>query len=343
MQSITPCILVVDDDPQICSLIQQVLVQNGLKCMATSDSQAASELLNAGGIAVLLTDIAMPYKSGLDLLEQVSAMADGCKVVLMTGKHNTEDIASAVRQGAYDLLEKPLNLQGMVDIVTQAIHDKSNRSPLSLKAASALQSQKVLRQTSIESILALARAVEVKDPYTRQHSQHVTHYALNLASYMGLDEKMIESVRVAALLHDIGKIGTPDSILTKCGKLTAEEFDEIRQHPVLGSEILENISVFATEAMFVKYHHERWDGYGYPSGLMGEETPLGARIICVADCMDAMLMRRVYKEAYPLEKVFAEFIRCSGSQFDPQLVTVMLDWSDKHGDRIVTADDVCRI
>ncbi|NQT20039.1 MAG: HD-GYP domain-containing protein, partial [Planctomycetes bacterium] len=163
------------------------------------------------------------------------------------------------------------------------------------------------------------RAVEAKDPYTRRHSEQVAHYAVNLAGALGLPPSAVESIRVASLLHDLGKIGVPDRILTKPEPLTDEEFEHIRRHPAMGSEILSSITMFGEETQLIRYHHERWDGKGYPNGLTGEESPLASRIMQVADCIDAMLMQRAYKKGYPVEKMIGELIRCAGVQFDPKI------------------------
>jgi HD-GYP domain-containing protein (c-di-GMP phosphodiesterase class II) len=147
---------------------------------------------------------------------------------------------------------------------------------------------------------------------------------------MGLSRPALESTRVASLLHDIGKIGVPDFVLTKPGPLTDEEFQYIRRHPALGSDILASITLFGSEAAMVRYHHERWDGKGYPDGLTGEESPLISRIIQVADCIDAMLMDRTYKKGYPVEKMLFELTRCAGTQFDPKIAVAAQAWCQSH-------------
>jgi putative nucleotidyltransferase with HDIG domain len=182
------------------------------------------------------------------------------------------------------------------------------------------------RQASLDGVRALVRAVEAKDPYTRQHSEQVAHYTVHLSRAMGTGGEQIESFRVAALLHDVGKIGVPDAVLTKTGPLAPEEFEYIRRHPAVGADILSHFAVFAAEAHLVRHHHERWDGKGYPDGLTGEESPTGARIIHVADCIDAMLMDRSYKSAYPVEKMLDELARCAGSQFDPAVAARACRW-----------------
>jgi putative nucleotidyltransferase with HDIG domain len=191
------------------------------------------------------------------------------------------------------------------------------------------------RQALLDFVRALVRTVEAKDAYTRRHSEQVAHYAVNLARVLVLPETTVESIRVASLLHDIGKIGVPDRVLTKSGRLTDEEFEHIRRHPALGAEILANIPLFRREAQLVRHHHERWDGRGYPDGLAGQESPLASRIIQVADCIDAMLMERTYKKGYPVADMLGELIRCSGTQFDPQVAAAALQWCRSNPDKLI--------
>jgi len=185
--------------------------------------------------------------------------------------------------------------------------------------------QKVKR-ICLESTQALVAAVEAKDPYTQQHSLKVATYATTLAGLMRLDTAFIETLKVAALLHDVGKIGIPDPILTKSGELTEDEFALVRRHPVLAAQILQNVSFLKGELPMILHHHERWDGQGYPSGLVGEEIPLGARILHVADAIEAMLARRSYKPSYPIDRVRTELRNNSGTQFDPDIVNLAVAW-----------------
>ncbi|KKL49014.1 hypothetical protein LCGC14_2319760, partial [marine sediment metagenome] len=284
---------------------------------------------------VLVTDIAMPGLSGLELLVDGKRHSPGCNVILITGRSNREVLAQALMLGAYEYLEKPFSMDDLVAAVARAARDESDIPELSLRAADALRSGSPARQASLDSIWALIRAIEAKDPFTREHSEHVTQYAVALGIALDLPADAAESLRIAALLHDVGKIGVPDRILTKPGKLTDEEFESIRRHPALGADILAKITVFGREAEIVRHHHESWDGKGYPDGLVGEEPPLPSRIIMVADSMDAMLMARSYKDAYPVEKMLDELRRCAGTQFDPQIAAAALEWCDRYPKELI--------
>jgi putative nucleotidyltransferase with HDIG domain len=179
------------------------------------------------------------------------------------------------------------------------------------------------------TIKALSTALDAKDSYTGGHSAQVTKYALPIAREMGLDKEFIEKLEYAGLLHDIGKIGIIENILNKKGRLTDEEFEIIKKHPVIGAEILESIPFLGEIVPMVKYHHERWDGRGYPEGLKGEEIPLGARIISVADTFDAMTSDRPYRKGLPAEIAREEIEKNAGTQFDPKVVEAFLKAYDK--------------
>ncbi len=183
-----------------------------------------------------------------------------------------------------------------------------------------------LRLGCLEGVGALVSAVEAKDPYTRRHSEQVAYYAEQFARQMGLAGDAVETIRVAAIMHDVGKIGIPDTVLTKAGKLTDEEYALIYQHPQMGANILLKISMLTAESKLVLHHHENWDGSGYPHRLAGERIPVGARLIQIADCIDAMLMRRVYKEPFAIPRVLDELSKGRSSRFDPKLADLAIHW-----------------
>jgi len=328
-------ILIVDDEQEICDLLTNTLETEGAECITAANSHEALGILHNTHIAVLICDVTMPEITGMDLMAMIKQTRPRCKVILMTAHDNTQFLVDALSSGAYDFFYKPFELEQLVDSVRRALNDNTDQQHLPVRAARAIQMERELRRASLQSIRALAKAVEAKDPYTRRHSDQVTHYATNLARHMSLSVSMVESIRVAALLHDIGKIGVPDHILTKPGTLTDEEFALVRKHPVLGAEILSNISMFATETLLVRSHHERWDGEGYPDGLTAEEIPLGGRIIGIADALDAMLMKRVYKDAFPVERVLGELEQCSGAQFDPRVAAAALDWCHTFPEKLI--------
>ena len=328
-------ILIVDDDPVISEMIREVLAEHGFLCRVAMDSTLAGELIDGTSgdsqrFDLLILDIEMPRLGGLELLAHAKKHSPECKVIMVTGHSEREYISQALLLGAYDYIEKPFKSGELVEAVTKALGGQDAGSLLCDRAAAAMELSSQARRVSLESVRALVRAVEAKDPYTRRHSEQVAHYAVNIAAAMGLSGPALESTRIASLLHDIGKIGVSDHILTKSGPLTDEEFRHISRHPALGSDILANITLFSDEANLVRYHHERWDGKGYPDGLAGEESPLISRIIQVADSIDAMLMERTYKKGYPVDTMLGELVRCAGTQFDPKIAAAALAWCRSH-------------
>lgn len=336
------CILVVDDEPQICDLICAWMTRRGMKCLSTVDNVEAMRLLLSEPISVLVADIYLSSASGLDLLAYANARAPECRSILISGRCDTDTLSQALSLGAYDYLMKPLDMVQLAETIEQAAGTGQGDPvlPLPRRAARAMQLEAQFRQASLDSIRALVHAVEAKDPYTRQHSEQVAQYAVGLAEYINDPVLDIESIRIAALLHDIGKIGVPDHVLTKPGPLTDEEFAQIRAHPILGSQILGNIPMFATEARLVRCHHEQWNGRGYPDGLAAQEVPIGGRIIHIADAMDAMLMARTYKEAYALERMLDQLREGAGSQFDPYLAAIAGRWCEDCSDKLILAESV---
>src|SRR4030081_2362060 len=175
----------------------------------------------------------------------------------------------------------------------------------------------------LQTIEALALAIEAKDQTTGDHLQRVRIYAMELAKELGLNEDETEALRAASVLHDIGKLAVPEHIISKPGKLTPEEFEKMKIHPIVGAEILEQVDFPYPVVPIVRAHHERWDGSGYPYGLKGEEIPIGARILSAVDCLDALATDRQYRRALPLDAAMAKIESESGSTFDPNVINIL--------------------
>ncbi len=193
-----------------------------------------------------------------------------------------------------------------------------------------------LREARLDTVMALVAAVEAKDPHTERHSIHVALYAGCLARELHASPGETEVIKVAAVMHDVGKIGVPDALLTKPGPLTTEEFDVIKRHPAAGAAILRSATCLRRELPLVLHHHERYDGGGYPAGLRGERIPFGARLLHVADSIDAMLLPRSYKRGYRLDEVISELELGRGTQFDPMMTDVAIRWLTSRPDQLIT-------
>ena len=219
-----------------------------------------------------------------------------------------------------------------------AAHPRTHEDPRESLLAGAGTSQtqwldcfrRRLNDSYVEFIRALVAAVEAKDPFTRAHSATVATHAEAMARRMKLKSSEIDTIRAAALLHDVGKIGVPDALLTKPGPLTDDEYAVVKRHPETALAILGHISFLASERPLILHHHERFDGDGYPDGLAGEQIPLGARVLAVADAIDAMFSPRSYKPAFDRQQVRSELMACAGKQFDPNVTEVALDWLDSN-------------
>jgi putative two-component system response regulator len=315
-------ILVVDDESNICRLLERFLGRIGYEVRTANSVPDALALLVSDTYDLVLTDLRLPGPSGLDLLMEVRARSPGTRTILMSAHADVNAAAVAIESGVDQLIIKPFELE---DLRTR-IEDSLARRRAELDAAASrevLESR--LRQRDTESRIwvlraahALAAAVEAKDQYTAGHARRVTAYALNIArEFDDIDHLRF---RLAGDLHDVGKIGVPDSVLNKPGRLTAGELKLVRKHPVIGARILEPLIDDPLVIGVVRSHHERWDGSGYPDGLAGEDIPLPARVLSVADALDAMTSHRAYRRGLDWADVVAEIIAGSGHQFDPRVV-----------------------
>jgi len=314
-------VLVVDDEPNICRLLSRYLGRQGYEVGTAGSFDEAVPLLRPD-LDLVLTDLRLPGKSGLDLLIEVRARAPGTRTILMSAHADVHSAATAIEYGVDQLILKPFELEALGGRVGEAVA-RRREEKRSQEERKNLESH--LRQRDAESRMwvlraahALAAAVEAKDEYTAGHGTRVTSYAQTIAEVTG----EIDPVRfgLAGGLHDVGKIGVPDLVLNKPGRLTEDELILVRKHPVTGSNILQPLIDDPLVLGVVRWHHERWDGLGYPDGLGGERIPLPARVLAVADALDAMTSHRAYRSGLPWQRVVAEIRSCSGGQFDPHVV-----------------------
>lgn len=315
-------ILVVDDEANICRLLERFLGRLGHDVATAGSVPDAVELLVQRQFDLVITDLRLPGPSGIDLLDEVRARAPGTRMILMSAHADVEVAANAIDRGIDQLIVKPFELEDLRTRITDSL-GRRNAERAAEREREMLEAR--LRQRDTESKIwvlraahALAAAVEAKDPYTAGHAQRVTAYALRIAEVLGGIDLL--RFRLAGDLHDVGKIGIPDQVLNKPGRLEPAEFDLVKKHPVTGARILEPLIDDPLVIGVVRWHHERWDGRGYPDGLTGEEIPMPARVLAVADTLDAMSSNRAYRAGMAWEDVVAEIRRCSGTQFDPAVV-----------------------
>lgn len=310
--------LVVDDDDLVRDAFAAVLSDEGYEVTCAASGAEALCLLRRATFDLMLSDIFMPGQNGLELLRETLLTWPEMPVVLITGYGSVEMARDALRQGASDFITKPCSAGDLPIIVERNLTRQAVQRKSLLRHKMALQS-------SNETVLdALLSALNTRDTETQGHSERVTAYTMELADRMGLDAATQFHIERGALLHDIGKIGIPDRILLKPDKLTPGEWDEMRQHPVIGYGMCAKIDMLKEAAEIVRYHHEAWDGSGYPDGLAGEAIPLGARLFALVDTLDAMTSDRPYRAALPFSAAREEVRKFSGRQFDPALVALFL-------------------
>jgi putative nucleotidyltransferase with HDIG domain len=260
-------------------------------------------------------------------------MSPNLEVILITAYPEIDSAVEAMRLGAYDFITKPITLDLVALSVKNALEKKRlqeeveayhrNLETLVEERTSKLQhAYRILKRSHLDSVKVLAEAIDAKDPYTRGHSDRVRKMSIKIAIHLGFAEDRLESLEYGALLHDIGKIGIKDEVLQKQGMLTREEYQYIREHPMIGVKIVEGVDFFKDKVPMIRHHHEHFNGKGYPDGLIGDAIPLEARIIAVPDAFDAMTSMRPHREAMSLKEVLSEMERCKGEQFDPRVLNL---------------------
>ncbi|MCL4474448.1 MAG: response regulator [Actinobacteria bacterium] len=321
-------VLVVDDEATIREVLQRTLASEGYDCATAGNVDEAVGKMQNRGFELVLTDIMMPGKSGVELLKEIQTLSPDTAVIMVTAVSDTQTAINAMKMGASDYVTKPFNLVEVLMSVDRALEKRalyiSNRDYRDHLEQKVEKQTEEIRSTFLGALKALAEALEAKDPYTNGHSKRVTEITVTLAREMGLSEEEQDRIRLAGLVHDIGKIGVPEAILHKVGKLTDEEFDLIKEHPGMGEKILKPIIRDSEVLAIVGYHHERFAGGGYPEGISGEQIPLGARLLAVADAFDAMTSSRPYRKAMSVDKAKGQLLANRGSQFDPELVDLFI-------------------
>jgi len=328
-------VLVVDDEAPVRSMIGATLQRQGYDVQLAISGSQAVEMLGQGPYDLVLTDIVMQDGNGIALLERIHVDQPHLPVVMVSAIHDISVAIDSMRRGAYDYLLKPFEREHLVATVQraldhrQALQDSHNyqqnlEQVVRARTEMLRQAMEDLEHSYDVTLEALGDALDLKDSETEGHSKRVTAYTIALARAMGISPVDIKIIARGAFLHDIGKMAIPDEILRKPGKLTAEEEEVMRDHCTRGYHILRKIPFLSEAAAIVYTHQEYFDGNGYPSRLRGNEIPIGARIFAVADAMDAITSDRPYRKARSFDEAREEILRCSGSQFDPNVVEVFL-------------------
>jgi response regulator RpfG family c-di-GMP phosphodiesterase len=318
-------ILVVDDEALLRQVLTRLLTGAGYLCREAASAPAAIETLNREPVDLVVSDIQMPGMDGTQLLAEVRRRWPDTGVVMVTAVSDVQTAVACLNQGALDYVGKPFQVDEVLARVRQALDKRrlqiENRDyQLNLEHKVRIQADRIA-ELFLQAVQSLAHALEAKDPYTRGHSARVRDYSEATARAMGLDTTLVAEVRLGAELHDIGKIGVRESVLLKPGRLTDDEYMHILEHTIIGERILSPLVREHPLALrIVRSHHERLDGRGFPDHLRGEEIPLPARVVTVADTFDAMTTARPYRTARSPEAALEELRRCVGSQLDRDAV-----------------------
>ena len=321
-------ILVVDDEAVIRHLLCQKLKSEGYTCLEAGSSEQAMEKMNERPADLVILDIIMPGGSGVEFLPELKKNYPDTIVIMATAVGDAETAIKCVRLGAYDYFPKPFNLDEVAISVARALNTRRLELEVldyqhNLEEKVKAQADKI-RDAFMNAVTALALALEAKDEYTSGHSERVSEISVAIAKELGMNDGSIENIRLAGLIHDIGKIGVKEEILNKPAPLTPEEYEHIKTHSIIGERILKPVVEEHEILDMVRLHHERFDGSGYPDGLSGEQIPIGVAIMALADAYDAMTSDRPYRKSLGHKVALEEIQKGSGSQFVPDAVEAFL-------------------
>ena len=324
-------ILILDDEPYIAKILLTWLSAEGYECTSSHSARDALAQLEQGDFALLISDIVMPEKSGLDLLTEVNERFPAVAVLMMTGAGDRETGIRALKLGAYGYFTKPFNQDEILISVVSALERRrlllaSQKYERRLEEEVRQQTAEVRRREE-EIAVRLVSASEFRDEETGAHIRRIGLYVSVLAQALGWSEHDSHDLRLAGRMHDIGKIGVPDSILLKPGKLSKEEFDIVKRHTLIGCDILDGSDIPALQMArdIALSHHEKWDGTGYPNGLEGDEIPESARLVAITDVYDALVHKRVYRDALTEREALAIMSNGKGKHFDPVMFQCFLE------------------
>src|SRR5437899_8058332 len=323
-------ILVVDDEEPIRNALKKFLAQQQYEVYAAGTGEEALQQLRRHRIALMLCDIRMPGTSGVDLVPQAIEIEPELAILMLTAVNDATSAALCMQRGAMDYLTKPIELADLGRAVQRALKRREMlletrqlnqwlKEEVTTRTAELHRERVKLERISVATLEALVNALEAKDPYMRGHSARVADLSATIAHQLGLAEEQVEHVRVAGRLHDIGKIGTREAVINKQGPLSPEEFEHVKQHVIIGSQILAPLAHLGDIIPAVRGHHERWDGTGYPDGLRGEAIPISARIIGTAEVFDALSTSRAYQEKMNAEQAVERMTDLAGTVLDPKV------------------------
>jgi cyclic di-GMP phosphodiesterase len=323
-------LLVVDDEESIRSALARALTAQGYDVMTASTGDEAIRAVRRHKLACILLDMRLPDANGADLVTQLLEIEPNAAVLMLTAVNDAASATVCMQRGALDYLTKPVDLTDLTHAITRALRRRETmietakinhwlKEEVAVRTAELRIERANLEQVSVATLEALVNALEAKEPYLRGHSARVADFAAMVAAELGMGDEQVELIRTGGRLHDIGKIGIREAILNKHGPLTDEEFEHVKSHPVTGSDILAPLTYLGPVINYVRSHHERWDGRGYPDGLAGTAIPMGARIIGAVEIYDALTTSRPYQEKMTPELAVERLRDLAGTVIDPEV------------------------
>jgi response regulator RpfG family c-di-GMP phosphodiesterase len=324
-------VLVVDDEDAIRSALARFLTTRGYQVLQASTGREALAQLKNNHVSLMLLDVRMPGMSGMDLVPEALHLDRDLAIMMLSAVTDATSAAICMQRGAMDYLTKPIELNSLANAIERALRRRDTllqerqisrwlKDELEHRAKELERERRKLEQLSVATLEALINALEAKDRFLSGHSARVAAFAATVAHEFGLSDDEIEQVRMAGRLHDLGKIGVRESVLNKEGPLTPEEYEHVKEHVVVGSQILAPLAHLGHIVGFVRAHHEHWDGSGYPDRLRGDQIPLGARILCAAEIYDALTTARPYQPTMTPEQAVSRMRRLGGTVLDPSVL-----------------------
>jgi len=334
-------ILVIDDEAEIVTLVSEVLRSAGYEVRGLANSREGEEVFRIFEPDLCLLDFRMPELTGADLFRQFKAIDPLVETIFLTAEAETTLAIDLMKAGAIDYLLKPFDMGQLMAAVRRALEHRQLlrenvnyrnhlESLVAERTAALNDALRGLKHIHEGTLSALSTALDFRDQSTSGHSQRVAQWTTGIARTIGISGEELHQIEQGSLLHDIGKLKIPDSVLLKPGPLDKDQWLVMRRHPEYGRDFLANIDFLRSASKIVYTHHEKFDGSGYPQGLRREKIPIGARCFAIVDAVDAMIFKRPYNQPISFEQASDEVMRCSGSHFDPELIRGALDFLSSH-------------
>lgn len=309
-------VLFVDDELSILHAMERTFQESGLRVLTANSAEEALQILESSELAVIVSDNLMPGMNGIELLTRIRILSPNTVRVMMTAYADLKMAVDAINKSeVFRFVTKPWANDDLISVVNEGI--------------TRYQVVRDLKEGDETRFRSIAQAIELKDPYTRGHCDRVAEYAVSLAEALGLSGALVRDIRFGGWLHDCGKIGIPEVILNYEGRLQAEQYELVKQHPIWGSEVARQACMSPTVINIILYHHERFDGKGYPVGLKGDQIPIEARIVAIADVLDAQYSDRPYRKAYTGQEVLENLREMTGGFFDPRLMEIFMPIAER--------------